>query len=138
MCERQICLKCIFPNWIQNIPIEKEICMKCNALSWGGGTKILCQMEAFKLPNPIPGIKSNFHFSTQPQELAHVFLKMYFSKCISQNAFLKKYFSNVFSKAAKSNSRNQEQFSLFHRTPRAGKPPIFGEGGIKFWAKIWV
>ena len=36
--------------------------MKCIAISCEG-TKILCQMEAFKLPNPIHRIKNNFHFS---------------------------------------------------------------------------
>ena len=50
-----------------------KICMKCIAISCGG-TKILCQMEAFKLPNPIPRIKNNFHFSTQPEGSRQDFL----------------------------------------------------------------
>ena len=50
-----------------------KICMKCIAISCGG-TKILCQMEAFKLPNPIPRIKNNFHFSAQPEGSRQEFL----------------------------------------------------------------
>ena len=43
-----------------------KICRKCIAISCGG-RKILCQREAFRLPNPIPRIKNNFHFSLQPR-----------------------------------------------------------------------
>ena len=51
-----------FHNIVWNFKWSLTYSMKCIAISCEG-TKILCQMEAFKLPNPIHRIKNNFHFS---------------------------------------------------------------------------
>ena len=56
-------MKCIIISYIVwNFKWSLTYSMKCIAISCEG-TKILCQMEAFKLPNPIHRIKNNFHFS---------------------------------------------------------------------------
>ena len=90
-------MKCIIISYIVwNFKWSLTYSMKCIAISCEG-TKILCQMEAFKLPNPIHRIKNNFHFSkaqkkrrnrqkykTIIQSLIHTYLSLYPSIIVTQ------------------------------------------------------